>query len=95
MEISKRCVTAPIYPYVSTENKEVRIRMLLTPILSRGQVRIKDCPQGRLLGNQLRDFPLASHDDGPDALALMVRLWRDLIGMSGQPPAMNQPVYTR
>ena len=87
--------TAPIYPYDSVENKEVRIRMLLTPLLSRGQLRIKDTPQGRIMGAQLRDFPLASHDDGPDSLALMVRLWRDLLGMSGAPTGGNQRIYTR
>jgi hypothetical protein len=62
------------------KGKEVDIRMLLTPLLSRHDLRIRDTPQGRILGQQLRDFPLASHDDGPDALALMVRLWQDLVG---------------
>jgi len=67
------------------KGKEVDIRMLLTPLLSLHRLRIRDTPQGRILGQQLRDFPLASHDDGPDALALMVRLWRDLIqGRGGQ-----------
>jgi hypothetical protein len=27
-----------------------------------------------MLVDQLRDFPLASHDDGPDALEMAVRL---------------------
>lgn len=67
------------------KGKEVDIRMLLTPLLSLHNLRIRDTPQGRILGQQLRDFPLASHDDGPDALAGMVRLWRDLVhGRGGQ-----------
>ena len=65
---------------VSGKGKEVEIRMTLSPLLSRHQLRIRDTPQGRILGQQLRDFPLASHDDGPDALTLMVRLWRGLVG---------------
>ncbi len=86
--ISRKCPQAPIYAYnqmrTAAKNagagkgKEVDIRMLLTPLLGSHNLRIRDTPQGRILGQQLRDFPLASHDDGPDSLALMVRLWRDL-----------------
>ena len=65
---------------VAGRGKEVDIRMLLTPILARHNLRIRDTPQGRILGQQLRDFPLASHDDGPDALAGMVRMMQDLLG---------------
>ncbi len=65
---------------VSGKGKEVEIRMTLSPLLSRHQLRIRDTPQGRMLGQQLRDFPQARYDDGPDALTLMVRLWRGLLG---------------
>ena len=87
---------APIYPYESIEHKEVRIRMLLSPWLAQGRIKIKDTPQGRILGQQLRDFPLASHDDGPDSLALMVRLLRDLLGGAGgpAPETLYTPVVT-
>lgn len=77
---------------VAGKGKEVDIRMLLTPLLARHDLRIRDTPQGRILGQQLRDFPLASHDDGPDALAGMVRLWGDLL--YGSHPTGNQRIYT-
>ncbi len=55
-------------------NKEIRIRRL-GPLLAQHRLRFKaDCPSTRLLVNQLRDFPLADHDDGPDALEMAVRL---------------------
>lgn len=77
---TKAKVPCPGYGINSSEDKEVRIRMGLTPLLSQGKIRVKDTPHGRMLGAQLRDFPLGSHDDGPDSLALMVRVWRMLIG---------------
>ncbi len=92
--ITRLAPTAPIYKYCSMENKEVRIRFLLSPLLSRGQLRIRDTPQGRILGQQLRDFPEASHDDGPDSLALMVRLWRDLLGGAHRQSGGDRPLYT-
>ncbi len=92
--ITKLVPTAPIYKYDSREHKEVRIRMLLDPLVSRGNLRIRDTPQGRILGQQLRDFPEAGHDDGPDSLALMVRLWRDLLGGGHRQSGGDQPLYT-
>ena len=92
--IHKRVPTAQIYPYESEEVKEIRIRMMLTPLLAQRKLRIRDTPQGRIMGRQFRDFPLASHDDGPDAVALMVQLWRDLLGKAGQAASGNMPVTT-
>jgi len=69
---------------VAGRAKEVEIRMTLTPLLSQHNLRIRDTPQGRILGQELRDFPLAGHDDGPDALTTMVRLWRGLLGGAGR-----------
>ncbi len=98
---------APIYPYQNMraeaqktgsagpgKGKEVDIRILLSPLLSRHDLRIRDTPQGRMLGQQLRDFPLASHDDGPDALSMMVRLWGDLLRGAGQQQTENSAVRT-
>jgi hypothetical protein len=97
---------SPIYPYENMrvqeqrispgpgKGKEVDIRMLLTPILSRHQLRIRDTPQGRILGQQLRDFPLAGHDDGPDSLSMMVRLWRDLLGGLSTRQSSDVSVFT-
>jgi len=58
-------------------NKVVRIRGGLTPYLSRGQIRFKrGSPGARLLVEQLRGFPVAKHEDGPDALEMAVRQMR-------------------
>ena len=39
------------------------------------ELRFKaDSPGCRLLVDQLMDFPLAEHDDGPDALEMCMRL---------------------
>ena len=68
-----------LYTINNTVNKQVRIRRL-TPYLAQGRLRFKgDSPGARLLVEQLRDFPLADHDDGPDALEMAVRLAGDLL----------------
>ena len=55
-------------------NKRVRIRRL-GPLLAAGRVRFKSgSPGTRLLVEQLKDFPVGDHDDGPDALEMAVRL---------------------
>lgn len=59
-------------------NKLVRIRRL-GPYLSSRRIRLKaDSPGTRLLWNQLKDFPLGDHDDGPDALEMAIRLAAEL-----------------
>ncbi|MBA4192226.1 MAG: hypothetical protein C0467_30015 [Planctomycetaceae bacterium] len=45
----------------------------LTGYLSRGQIRVRNTPGGRLLVEQMRDVPNGQHDDGPDAAATVVR----------------------
>ena len=60
-------------------NKLVRIRRL-GPYLSGRRLRLKtDSPGTRILWNQLKDFPLGDHDDGPDALEMAIRLAAELI----------------
>lgn len=64
-------VPAAIHNYV---NKQVRIRRL-GPYLSQHRVRfLAGSASTQLLVNQLRDFPAAAHDDGPDALEMALRL---------------------
>ena len=54
--------------------KLVRIRRL-GPYLSRRRLRfLARSPDTQLLVDQLRDFPIAAHDDGPDALEMALRL---------------------
>ena len=60
--------------------KAMRIRRL-GPYLSQRRVRFKrGSASTALLVDQLRDFPIGAHDDGPDALEMAVRLaeeaWR-------------------
>ncbi len=54
--------------------KIARIRRLSQYVINR-ELRFKaDSPGCRLLVDQLMDFPLAAHDDGPDALEMCTRL---------------------
>ena len=63
-------------------NKQVRIRRL-GPYLSSRRLRFKnDSPGTRLLVEQLQEFPVADHDDGPDALEMAIRLAGDLFAGS-------------
>lgn len=58
--------------------KAVRIRRL-APLLAQRRLRFRATSPGtRLLVNQMRDFPNADHDDGPDALEMAVRLAQEL-----------------
>jgi len=60
-------------------NKLVRIRRL-GPLLAGRRIKFKtDSPGTFLLLRQLQDFPLADHDDGPDALEMAVRLASELL----------------
>jgi predicted phage terminase large subunit-like protein len=59
-------------------NKVVRIRKL-SSLLSRHllRFRVTKADSTRMLVDQLRDFPLGTHDDGPDALEMAVRLTKE------------------
>ena len=58
--------------------KAVRIRRL-APLLAQRRLRFRAASPGtQLLVNQLRDFPTADHDDGPDALEMAIRLAQEL-----------------
>ena len=61
-------------------NKLVRIRRL-GPYLSSRRLRLKSgSPSTRLLVEQLQEFPVADHDDGPDAAEMAIRLAAELLG---------------
>ncbi len=69
------CVPSAIHNYT---NKQMRIRRL-GPYLSKRRLRfLQSSPSTQMLVDQLRDFPLGSHDDGPDALEMAVRLAEEL-----------------
>jgi predicted phage terminase large subunit-like protein len=66
-------------PIENHTNKLVRIRRL-GPYLSSRRLRFKnDSPGTRLLIEQLGEFPLGDHDDGPDALEMALRLAAGLL----------------
>ncbi|TWT46499.1 phage terminase large subunit family protein [Botrimarina hoheduenensis] len=68
-------VPSEMHNYTS---KPMRIRRL-GPYLSQRRIRFRrGSPGAELLLDQLRDFPLGDHDDGPDALEMALRLAEDL-----------------
>jgi predicted phage terminase large subunit-like protein len=71
-------VDLPIYTIDNQVKKEVRIRRI-GPYLAQRLMRFKaHSPGTLLLVQQLRDFPVGDHDDGPDALECAIRLSVDL-----------------
>lgn len=71
-------VMLPLSQIVNTVTKTTRIRRL-GPYLEGRQLRFRaNSPGTRLLLEQLRDFPVATHDDGPDALEMALRCMIDL-----------------
>jgi len=73
-------VHLPIYTIDNQVNKEVRIRRI-GPYLAQRQLRFKSRSPGTLLlVQQLKDFPVGDHDDGPDGLEAAIRLATDLLG---------------
>lgn len=72
-------VDLPIYGVNNTTNKLVRIRRL-GPYLAQRRLRFKSKSPGTLLVvQQLKDFPVGDHDDGPDSLEMGRRLAVELV----------------
>jgi predicted phage terminase large subunit-like protein len=54
--------------------KEVRIRRL-TPYLAQKRIKfLRKSPGSQLCVQQMKDFPVGDHDDGPDALEMAIRV---------------------
>jgi hypothetical protein len=71
------------WPMENHEPKVVRIRRL-GPWLSQRRLRFKTASLGTdLLIQQLKDFPVGQHDDGPDALEMAIRLAQELLAGHG------------
>ena len=64
----------PLKGVRNTLKKHERVRRELDPRLERRQVHVKRTVGGDLLAAQIRDFPTAEHDDGPDSLAGCLKL---------------------
>ncbi|MEO0966562.1 MAG: phage terminase large subunit, partial [Planctomycetota bacterium] len=72
-ELEQRLTSTGTYCQVNRVNNRSnkRTRILgLEPLVASGRLRF--CSQHERLIQQLRDFPLARHDDGPDALEMAV-----------------------
>jgi predicted phage terminase large subunit-like protein len=79
-------VPLPIYGINNTTNKQVRIRRL-GPYLAQRKLRFKTrSPGTALLIQQMKDFPVGDHDDGPDALEMAIRLMIELWNGRRAPP---------
>ena len=66
-------------PIENHTSKPVRIRRL-GPYLSSHRLRFKtNSPGTKLLVEQLQEFPIADHDDGPDALEMALRLAVEIV----------------
>ncbi len=90
----ERRVHVPLHKSVSTTPKEARIRTIGT-YLAQKRLRVRNTPGGRLLVQQLRDWPLAGFDDGPDSLALSLRMMDKLLsgGAAGKGGAEEPTAY--
>jgi predicted phage terminase large subunit-like protein len=65
-------VGMPVRYVENTGNKELRLQWNLGPHLAKKRLRFRNTPGCRLLVQQLREFPLGKHDDGPDALEMAI-----------------------
>lgn len=68
----------PLWSFNPIENKEVRIRMKLTPYLAQHKIHFRNIPALKQVRNQLQEFPNGAHDDGPDCLAMLVNIIEQL-----------------
>jgi len=69
----------PIFTIDNRVNKMLRIQRL-GPYLMNKQIVFRNTPDCKLLVQQLKDFPLGQHDDGPDALEMAIRLLNEATG---------------
>jgi len=84
----ERRMRIPLWTLDNRVPKIIRIRRL-TPYLARQDIRFKaNSPGAGLLVEQLRDFPHGSHDDGPDALEMAIRIMGQLLAV----PEPEEPV---
>ena len=68
---AERGVALPVRPLANHADKLLRIESL-QPHMAQGRIRLHASQQTLL--DQLRHFPRADHDDGPDALEMLWRL---------------------
>lgn len=82
LEARRLGILLAITPITPHEQKLVRIRQL-TPFLKTGRIKFRSGSRGaEMLVDQLKWFPSARHDDGPDALHMLFELLREMSGTS-------------
>ena len=71
----------PLFPYQSTDNKNVRIRCKpgLSQWITNYRLRVRDTAMGRLFVQQVMEFPGGEHDDGPDCANMLIALNDELL----------------
>ena len=67
----------PVEARDSKGDKENRIRRI-DPLLRSKSIHFRNSEGCRLLVAQLKEFPMAKHDDGPDALAIACKLLHEI-----------------
>jgi len=81
------------WPIENRTNKQVRIRRL-GPYLAGRRLRMKShSPGTQLLVEQLQMFPVADHDDGPDALEMALRLATELLAGRAGSDGLGNRLY--
>lgn len=83
-----------IVPLEHGGDKVLRIDGRLDPLLANDKFRFKDSPGCRELVRQLRDFPLADHDDGPDGLEMAIDLLMRLCADQYADADSDELIYT-
>ena len=76
-------VPVPALPVIPHTDKDLRIESL-SPHVFNGLIRFRQAHQ--VLNEQLRHWPEAAHDDGPDALEM---LWKIAVNRSGGIPRIR------
>lgn len=72
--VTERGFSTTVFPLENHLPKVTRIRTL-GPRLTSGKLKFRaGSPGARMLVEQLQEFPLGSHDDGPDALEMALRV---------------------
>lgn len=77
-------IMPPIATVVQHKNKPARIRLGVGPYLAYRKLRFKHGSTGATtLVEQLKDFPIGEHEDGPDALEIGLRVMREIANRGG------------
>ncbi|MDO4570329.1 MAG: phage terminase large subunit [Planctomycetia bacterium] len=81
---------ALIYNHTS---KIVRLRRL-EPYLASGRMHFKtNSPGARLLVEQIRQFPIGDHDDGPDALEMALRILQQISNVKQHDDGLGDNIF--